>query len=271
MSARPVAGLSEIAGGFDAILFDQYGVLHDGRRAFPGAADAARRAREAGLRAAVLSNSGKRAAANAERLARLGFPSDLFDAVVTSGEACRARLAADLASGDLAEGAAVFVVARGAAEEALTGLPLQLAEAPGEAALVLIAGRAPERVSLEEDVARLAPLAARGVPAFCANPDARMYADHGPAPGPGALAQAYAAAGGAVTWFGKPHRPIFEAALGALGDPDPARVLMIGDSPDHDVAGAQAVGCATLLVTEGVQAGAAAAVAPDFTIPRLVW
>ncbi len=271
MSARPIAGLSEIVAGFDAILFDQYGVLHDGRRAFPGAAEAARRARAAGLGAAVLSNSGKRAEANAERLARLGFARELFDAVVTSGEACRGRLAADLAAGRLAEGAAVLVVARGGPDAALEGLPLRLTDAPEKAALVLIAGREPERVTLAEDAARLAPLAARGVPAFCSNPDATMYSDIGPAPGPGALATAYAEAGGPVTWFGKPHRPIFESALAALGGPNPARVLMIGDSPEHDVAGAQAIGCATLLVTEGVQAGDAAAVAPDFAIPRLVW
>ena len=165
----------------------------------------------------------------------------------------------------------MVVVARGGEDAALEGLPLRLAETPAEAALVLIAGREPERVSFAQDVARLGPLAARGVPAFCANPDATMYGENGAAPGPGALAKAYAAAGGPVTWFGKPHRPIFEAALAALGDPDPGRVLMVGDSPEHDVAGAQAVGCATLLVTEGVQAGAAAAVGPDFTIPRLVW
>ena len=271
MSARPIAGLSGIVAGFDAILFDQYGVLHDGRRAFPGAAEAARRARAAGLRAAVLSNSGKPAAANAERLARLGFPRELFDAVVTSGEACRERLAADIAAGRVAEGAAALVVARGGADAALEGLPLRLATAPEAAALVLIAGREPERVTLAQDAARLAPLAAQGVPAFCSNPDVTMYSEDGPAPGPGALAKAYAAAGGPVTWFGKPHRPIFETALAALGDPDPARVLMIGDSPEHDIAGARALGCATLLVTEGVQAGAAGAAAADFSIPRLVW
>jgi ribonucleotide monophosphatase NagD (HAD superfamily) len=47
---------------------------------------------------------------------------------------------------------------------------------------------------------------------------------------------------------------------------------MIGDSPSHDIAGAKAAGCAALLVTEGVQAAAAATGAtPDYTIPRLVW
>ena len=272
MNARPITGLREIAGRFDAVLLDQFGVLHDGARPFPGALEAVRALKGAGLRLAVLSNSGKRAAANAARLAALGFERALFDAVVTSGELCRDRLARDLAEGRLAEGARVLILSRGDGAALIEGLPLSPTEAADAAVFLVIAGREPERRSLEQDIARLAPLAARGVPCLCANTDETMYAAGGPAPGPGALAAAYAAAGGAVEWIGKPHRPVFDAALAALGGPEPARALMIGDSPAHDVAGARALGCATLLVTEGVQAGGDdAAPAADFAMPRLVW
>jgi HAD superfamily hydrolase (TIGR01459 family) len=266
-----IAGLGAVATRFDAILFDQYGVLHDGRRAFAGAQDAVAQARATGLRTAVVSNSGKRAAVNAARLERLGFAPALFDAVVTSGEACRAQLAEDVVAGRLSQGAGVFVIASADDGGVLDGLPLSAATEAREAALVLIAGRDPDRFTLEQDMARLAPLAAGRVPAYCANPDATMYAGAGPAPGPGALADAYGAAGGVVTRFGKPDAPIFRAALKALDDPDPARVLMIGDSPNHDIAGARAMGMATLLVQGGVQAAAGATVEPDFTLERLIW
>ena len=59
-----IEGLRAIADRFDAVLVDQYGVLHDGRRAFPGAADCLRALRAAGKRIAVVSNSGKRAGPN---------------------------------------------------------------------------------------------------------------------------------------------------------------------------------------------------------------
>jgi ribonucleotide monophosphatase NagD (HAD superfamily) len=55
-----------------------------------------------------------------------------------------------------------------------------------------------------------------------------------------------------VAYVGKPHAPIFTAALERLGQPDPARVLMIGDSLDHDVAGARRAGMLTLLLRSGV-------------------
>ena len=53
-----------------------------------------------------------------------------------------------------------------------------------------------------------------------------------------------------------------EAALERLGDPDPKRVLMIGDSLDHDGAGARAKGMLTLLLGAGVHRDALAG-APD--------
>jgi ribonucleotide monophosphatase NagD (HAD superfamily) len=81
-------------------------------------------------------------------------------------------------------------------------------------------------------------------------------------PAPGALARFYEALGGKVAYVGKPHAPIFAAALEQLGDPDPRRVLMIGDSLDHDIAGARAAGLLTLLLSAGVH-GAALGELPD--------
>lgn len=66
-----------------------------------------------------------------------------------------------------------------------------------------------------------------------------------------------------------------------LGRPDPARVCAIGDSVEHDIVGAAAVGLASVLVTTGilerqsdeerrllfVEHGAA----PDFILPKFLW
>jgi HAD superfamily hydrolase (TIGR01459 family) len=278
---REIAGLATVfaasEGELEAVLLDQFGVLHDGRTAFPEALEAVRRLRAGGLKTAVLSNSGKRAQANAARLARLGFEPGLFDAVLTSGELCRLRLREDLASGRLAPGARVLVVASGSDALPTEGLPLR--EAPAEEAeLVLIAGRDPARRSLEEDLDRLRPAAFRGIRCLCANPDLAIYGPDpdsgGAAPGAGALAAAYAEAGGPVEWLGKPHAEIFRRALALLGDPDPARVLMIGDSLEHDIAGAKRVGCRTLFVRGGVQSCQPVpegAPAPELSMPRLCW
>ncbi|MGH7209952.1 MAG: hypothetical protein ACREF1_00620, partial [Acetobacteraceae bacterium] len=61
----PPARLSELARRFDVFLVDQFGVLTDGVRLYPGALGALRALRAAGRRIALLSNSGRRARLNA--------------------------------------------------------------------------------------------------------------------------------------------------------------------------------------------------------------
>ncbi len=271
MTPQRLSGVAAVVERFDAVLLDQFGVLHDGRVAFPEAKEAVAGLRSAGLRLAVLSNSGKRQEANAERLAALGFDPDDFAAVVTSGELCRQRLVAALASGQLTEGAGVYVIETSQGGSPLEGLPLARTFCAKEAALVVIAGR-DTRQEPDREIEPLLPLARQGIPCICANPDLTVYAAGKAAPGPGRLAEAYVSAGGSVEMIGKPHAPIFEASLDALGHPQPARTLMVGDSRMHDIAGAAALGLATLLIESGVQADRdSGGPLPDFVASTLTW
>jgi HAD superfamily hydrolase (TIGR01459 family) len=266
-----IDGLRAVAGLFDAFLVDQFGVLHDGRRAFPGAVEAMAGLRSAARGVAILSNSGKRAAPNATRLAALGFGPELYDHLVTSGEVARALLIDRLAAGALPSGARVFVLARDADRSPIEGLPLDETDDPQAADLLLILGAEPERLDRAGHARLLAPLARRGAPCLCANPDRRMYAAHGVDFGPGAVAADFEAAGGRVEWIGKPHRAVFDHALRLLGATDPARVAMIGDSAEHDAAGAAAAGCAWVLVEGGAQSGGAPPGGRGFVVDALRW
>ncbi|HEY9539195.1 MAG TPA: HAD hydrolase-like protein, partial [Kiloniellaceae bacterium] len=49
-----------------------------------------------------------------------------------------------------------------------------------------------------------------------------------------------------------PHPPIYRHVLQSLAPLPPARVLAVGDSLAHDVAGAKGVGLAAALVVEGI-------------------
>ncbi len=49
----------------------------------------------------------------------------------------------------------------------------------------------------------------------------------------------------------KPSRAFFDVALAALGNPDPATVLVVGDSLTSDIAGGAAAGCATCWFNPG--------------------
>ncbi len=256
-TARPTAidGLRAIADRFDHVLLDQYGVLHDGRRPFPGVVTCLERLRAAGKRILVLSNSGKRAAENAARLAALGFAPGLYDGIVTSGEATWRGLRERMLPPFDGLGRRCFAITRGGDRSILDGLDLDLVSGADEAEFLLLAGLDDAEADPALWRRRLAGAAARSVPLVCANPDLAMFGRAGLLPGPGAVAAAYAALGGPVHRVGKPDGLVYAVCLAALGRPDPGRVLAIGDSIDHDVLGGNRAGMLTALVAGGVHAG----------------
>lgn len=254
MIARRLQGVAALAADCDALLVDQFGTLRDGVQPYPGAAEALRRLRDAGVRVILLSNSGKRAALNAARLTRMGISPALYEACVTSGEVAWQLLAAGQVPA--AQGIQrCLLLSRDRDRTILDGTGLVPAAA-AEAELVVIAGSEGERVSLDAYRALLAPLAARGAPALCLNPDRTMLTAEGLAFGAGRIAEEYAAMGGRVTWLGKPHPEIYAYALALSGQPDLSRVAGVGDSVEHDVAGARAAGCRAVLLRAGILASA---------------
>lgn len=271
-------GLGPLAERFDHFLIDQFGVLLDGDGAYPGAAAALSRLAGMGKAIVLLSNSGRRAEPNAARLLRHGFDRAAFRTVLSSGEVAYEDIAMALDQGQLARGARVLVLSRERDLSPIAGLDLSVTEDAAEADLLLIAGSEADRLTLDDYRARLAPAAARHVPALCTNPDRIMLTPHGPRFGAAVIAEAYEAMGGVVEWVGKPWPRIYEAALDALDGPDPSQVVCVGDSPAHDVRGGRGAGMKTALVRTGVHADLtqeallehcrAEDAVPDYLLPR---
>lgn len=265
-----------LAGRFDAFLLDQFGVLVDGPRPYPFARRTLAALAERGKTVLILSNSGKRSAANVARLEALGFDRATFDTVLSSGEVAHAHLAREIGRA-LPEGPRVLLIARDGDASAIKGLGACRTGDPAEADLVLIAGSEGDVLPLAHYRRLLAPAAARRVPCLNTNPDMVMLTAGGPAFGAGRIAALYEELGGTVERIGKPFPAIYRAALERV--PSGARVLAVGDSPAHDIRGGRAAGLATALVCTGIHAGLGAAEraalcqeedgVPDYIIPSL--
>ena len=268
-----------IASSFKAVFFDQYGVLHDGQKPYPGARDALAALKSRSVKIVVLSNSGRSGAANAERLTTLGFEPGLYDFLVTSGDVARTLLKRGRFPALLAPGARCFVISSGRDNEFASVLGLVPAARSEDADLVIIAGSQADKVPLDDYRAMLAPAARRGTPCMCVNPDKLMLTAAGNAPGAGRIAEIYEELGGVVTWVGKPFPEIYRAAAELSRVEDPRDVLCVGDSVEHDIAGANRFGAFAALVRTGVLADLSDeelaaeigrhGVAPDFVIENL--
>lgn len=258
---RLLPGIGAIAESFAGFLLDQWGVLHDGERALPDAPRALDRLIERGSPIVLLSNSGRRASTNRARLAAMGLGPERLADIVTSGEATW-RLLKDRPGPPWSElGRRCLFLTIAGDLGPVEGLDLELVADPEVADFLLVSG-------LDGKPARaFRPLAerarARALPMICSNPDKVAPSPTGFVESPGLLASIYEALGGRVIYVGKPHAPIYATCLRAMPGVPRERILAVGDSLEHDVAGARAQGLSTCFVASGIHAGELPVDGPD--------
>lgn len=246
-----ISGLQEIAYDYDGILCDVWGVLHNGVAAWPGAIDALSRFRSQGGSVVMITNAPRRNGPVLAQLESLGVPEGVFDEVVTSGDVTR-KLISEMSR-------KVFHIGPERDLNLFEGLEVELVGVD-EAQCVVCSGLNDDRTETPADYADLLKLLrARDLPFVCANPDIVVEYGDRLLWCAGALARDYAAIGGTTHIVGKPHRPIYEAAMQSLcraaGKPLPReKVLAIGDGMPTDVAGAQGFGLDLLYISAGIHA-----------------
>ena len=92
---KALDGLREIAHNYDAILSDVWGVVHNGITPHWSAVEALVEYRRAGGRVVLITNAPRPAAPIIGMLDAMGITREAYDALVSSGDATRAILAAE--------------------------------------------------------------------------------------------------------------------------------------------------------------------------------
>jgi HAD superfamily hydrolase (TIGR01459 family) len=248
---RWAGGIAEFADDYDLWLVDQWGVLHDGTRPFPGVVDALQELQSRGKRVVIVSNSGKRVAANIARLTALGISPSSYSALLTSGELTRTKLSGCAPPFDKLTGRRCLLLSSDPGNSLLDGV--EQATAISEADFILLTGI--DDTFRSSDYQAIFELGcARKLPLICANPDLIRMTARGMLPGAGEFARLYEELGGTVHYIGKPYRDIYLACLQQDGVPHTARAIAVGDSMYHDIIGGSRAGLATAFVTGGIHA-----------------
>ncbi|WP_126976995.1 TIGR01459 family HAD-type hydrolase [Frigidibacter oleivorans] len=255
---RILSSLSDIAAGYDALLCDLWGCLHNGVAPYPAAVAALQDFRRGGGRVVLLTNAPRPNALVVEQLDRMGVPRDAWDIVVSSGDAARDAMFAGVV------GRNVWFLGP-EKDKGFFAVPPERADAPPVVRVDLDAAEGVVCTGLFDDLTetpdhyrlRLEQARDRGLKLLCANPDIvvdmgdkRIYCA-------GALAQLYTELGGESLYFGKPHAPVYDLArrrLAAAGGPAEPRLLAVGDGIHTDVEGGLAQGIDTIFVTGGLAA-----------------
>lgn len=249
MAAR-INSFREIAGRYDVVLCDVWGVLHNGVQAFASACEALAEARAAGLTVVLITNSPRPSPMVKVQIRSLGVPDEAYDRIVTSGDVTRALIAAAAKK--------IFFIGAERDLPLLEGLGTQIVSAE-DAETVVCAGFYDDETETPEHYrATLTGLARRKIPFICANPDLVVERGHRLIPCAGAIAKLYEELGGEARIAGKPYIAIYRAALteakAVRGAIDLTRVIAVGDGMPTDVKGAQDAGLDLLYISAGIHA-----------------
>jgi HAD superfamily hydrolase (TIGR01459 family) len=258
-------GLAPLARRYDGFILDLWGVIHDGVTAFPGVIDCLDRMAEAGKSFVMLSNAPRRATAIAEGMVGMGIPAAHCRHILSSGEATWIELKTRTDPWYRAIGRTCLHIGPQRDENLFDGLDLERVPDIADAGFIMNTGPWRDEETVADYEKTLAEGARRALPMICVNPDLEVIRGGRRIICAGALALRYETLGGNVRWIGKPHLPIYGLCFEMLGVADKSRVLAIGDSLRTDIAGAEAVGIDSVLVTGGLHAeelGAASGEAP---------
>lgn len=244
-----LSGLHEIAANYDVLVCDVWGVIHNGREAYPGVVDTLRRFRKSGI-VLLLSNAPRPNGPIRDQLSSLAVPPEAYDTLVTSGDLARQVLAARA--------------------------PIDIHHVGPDRDLPLFENLAVRRVALKDAAAIVCTgpfddtkegpddyrdywhdALARRLPFFCANPDLVVQRGDQMIYCAGALAEVYERQGGEVVYLGKPHTPVYAFVADTLReltgrDIPRTKWLAIGDGLKTDIAGAVQAGVDSLLITGGI-------------------
>jgi HAD superfamily hydrolase (TIGR01459 family) len=188
-------------------------------------------------------------------LESMSIGASAYDGILTSGDAAQAYLASH------ALGRNCYHIGPERSLPLFDGTGVSRVD-EDHAAFVLVTGPFDDDVEGPEDYReQFIRLIDKRLPFVCANPD--IVVERGPRHiyCAGALARLYEELGGNVTYFGKPHGPIYGVARQKLmqmtGKPIPdTRILAVGDGLPTDIKGANGQGIDALFITGGISAKA---------------
>lgn len=228
---------------YDVALLDLDGVVYVGGGAVAHAAPSLSAARDAGMRLAFVTNNAARTPESvAAHLVDLGIAATTCE-IITSAQAAAHHLARLLPPG-----AQVLVVGTTGLVEALRERGLSPVDRDDSTVVAVVQGFSPELTWRQLSEGMLA--IGRGVPWVATNLDRTVPSPRGQLPGNGAMVAALRHATGAEpVSTGKPDPRMHAECIERTAARSP---LVVGDRLDTDIEGANAVGCASLLVLTGV-------------------
>ena len=254
--SKIIKSLHEISNFYNAYIIDIWGVLWDGIEAYEYAKETLEQLKKNKNHIILLSNAPRRTQIVEKRLQSIGIYSSLYDTIVSSGEVCRECFLDDHKK--LSKiGYSYYFIGQDTDKGITSNLKIREQKNMKNANFLLVCGTRDFDHTLDDYKKELNQALALNLPFICTNPDKIVVRKEGKLIiCAGILAEYYKKHGGRVVYFGKPYEDVYKKSLNFFNSLDDSintsNILVIGDSLETDILGANSNGLKSLLIADGI-------------------
>lgn len=249
---KPIVNVSKIIDAYDTVILGFRGVVADGKAIKPDVINTLVNMKKKGMNIVLLSNTAKRVESVVRFLHENKVPLAAFEAIVTVGEIMHYKLKAK--QDEFAHiGNKYYRIGGKSYNGVFSGLTdYQEVNTLAQADFIYIEEIEQATDTIEKYIPILEHAASLNIPLICVGNDTSTYSDGEIVLGAGALAEQYAVLGGKIITLGKPDAKLFAYAIDGLPNIKKEKIVVIGDSVQTDIKGAQLLGVNSILISKGV-------------------
>ena len=236
--------ISKISINYDCFFIDLWGVVHNGVEIFEGVKDTLGYLKRKEKLIYFITNAPRRSEIIKNQLSTFGLKRNLYDDVISSGEITWQKMKNK-------KRLKCYLIGPPRDYHLVEGLNVDITENPNGVDIIINTGPWGDGDKLENYKSVLEKLKKSNPTMICSNPDKTVVRGNKFMICAGLLAEYYEKIGGKVEYYGKPFSEIYEFTFSKLKN-SKARILVIGDSLDNDIKGANMQEIDSLLITSGI-------------------
>ena len=243
---KKISSFKSVVSNYDYFLFDQWGVLHNGHKKFLEAEKCLEYLKKKNKKIILISNSANPSIQSEANLKKLGFSLKLFDYCVTSGQIALNNIDKDIYKNF---GRKCYPIEL--SKHKIKYFDLECTKKVERANFAMIADLK-DGLSILDSAEDLDKISKYKLPLLCANPDYLVHNKNTLSMSGGTVAELYSDLGGTVFRYGKPYEPIYQDIFKKMKIKNRKKVLVIGDSLWHDIAGGKKMKLDSLWIKNGI-------------------
>ena len=240
--------ISVIEKNYSLFLIDLWGVIHNGIQIFPGILDVLENFQKNKKEIVFITNAPRRASVIEKQLTEFGINRKLYSRVISSGEITWGYLFEKFRYKNVN----ILHIGPPRDDHLIEGLSYKKVSKPEEAEIIVNTGPWGDNDKLENYKNILDQSLKNKLLMICSNPDKEVIRGDKFMICAGKLAEYYEQNGGEVKYFGKPYPEIYTHIFKSMDIINKEKILVIGDSLDNDIKGANLQKCDSLLISNGI-------------------